>query len=90
MHKDVPSAVLTKLQITPSKKLVFHKCFGEFECGRLDVPMDWKAAPENQNARVAIAITKLPAKVPVTDPRYGGPILVNPGSLSLKISFCPH
>lgn len=40
--------------------------------------MDWHRS-DGQGARVAIAVTRLPAKVPVTDPRYGGAMVINPG-----------
>ncbi|KAL4972940.1 TAP-like protein-domain-containing protein [Aspergillus desertorum] len=65
-------------QLTPSKSLEYHDCFSDFQCARLDVPMDYHRS-DDQGARMAIAIARLPAKVPVTDPRYGGAILINPG-----------
>jgi hypothetical protein len=40
--------------------------------------LDWSPSSLLKN-RAAVAITKIPAKVPVTDPRYGGSILINPG-----------
>ncbi|KAL2867640.1 putative proteinase [Aspergillus lucknowensis] len=65
-------------QITPSQSLEYHDCFDGFQCARLDVPMDWHRS-DSLGTRMAVAITRLPAKVPVTDPQYGGAIIINPG-----------
>jgi pimeloyl-ACP methyl ester carboxylesterase len=66
-------------QIEPSEHLQYTPCFDTFECARLQVPLDWNNTDPSFVDNVAIAIMRLPAKVPVTDPRYGGPILINPG-----------
>ncbi|KAH9906205.1 TAP-like protein-domain-containing protein [Xylariomycetidae sp. FL2044] len=65
------------LEVEPSESLVFHPCYHDFQCARLSVPMNWNDT--SMSDRVAIAIIKYPAKVSVTDPRYAGPILMNPG-----------
>jgi pimeloyl-ACP methyl ester carboxylesterase len=63
--------------VKPSQKLVYHDCYDEYKCARLIVPLDWTNA-SNPN-EVVLAITKLPAKVPVSDPRFGGTVVTNPG-----------
>jgi pimeloyl-ACP methyl ester carboxylesterase len=71
------------IDITPSESLQYTECFSSFLCARLSVPLNWNAtdtdSSHTSSPQVAVAIIKLPAKVPVTDPRYGGPIIVNPG-----------
>lgn len=63
--------------ITPSSELVYHDCYGKLECARLEVLLDWSNL-SNPN-KVAIAIARLPARVDVDDPTFGGTIVLNPG-----------
>lgn len=67
--------------IAPSRSLQYKPCFGPYQCARLSVPLNWNASAEDRDKgpRAAVAVAKLPAKVPVTDPRYGGLIMLNPG-----------
>ena len=66
--------------IIPSKDLKYHKCYGLFQCARLEVPLDWTNL-SNPNT-VTLAITKLPAVVDVADDSFGGTIVINPGGPS--------
>ena len=65
-------------KIKPSRELVYTPCFDGFNCTRLEVPMDWNSTDPDGH-RVNLAIAKLPAKVPVTDPRYGGLLWLQTG-----------
>lgn len=49
--------------------------------------MDYHRA-DGLGRKVAVAVARLPAKVPVTDPRYGGAILINPGNFNSSFMFC--
>ena len=53
------------------------------------MPLDWNSTDFVQSERrVSIAIARIPARVPITDPRYGGAIIINPGIRDL--SFRPR
>ncbi|KAF2634048.1 alpha/beta-hydrolase, partial [Massarina eburnea CBS 473.64] len=56
----------------------FSPCFEDFQCAKLKLPLDYFNGTY-ANESVSLAIIKLPAKVPIDDPRYGGPVLLNPG-----------
>ncbi|PYH97616.1 proteinase [Aspergillus ellipticus CBS 707.79] len=76
--RALPVADFSWDQVTPSPTLEYHDCFDGLQCARLRVPMDYHRT-DGQGRHVAVAVARLPAKVPVTDPRYGGAVLVNPG-----------
>jgi pimeloyl-ACP methyl ester carboxylesterase len=66
------SPVYAHLQYSPC-----YSEIGDFQCARLELPLDyWNGTT---NATLSLAVIRKPAVVPITDPRYAGPVLVNPG-----------
>lgn len=64
--------------IKPSWDLEYTPCYGELQCARLLLPLDW-LNPKDTTRTVAIAIAKLPAKVDASDEAFGGTVITNPG-----------
>ncbi|ESK91321.1 alpha beta hydrolase fold family [Moniliophthora roreri MCA 2997] len=63
--------------IKPTKELAWIDCYEEgFECGRLQVPLNY-SNPEGASA--AIALIRIKANVSIDSAEYLGPILFNPG-----------
>jgi len=73
--QDVETGHWSWHEATPSRDLVWTKCYGDkFECARLDVPMDWQNPSETE--RVVLGVIKLPAK---TKGYSVPPLFINPG-----------
>ena len=72
--------------IVPSPKLVYHQCYGEFECARLQVPLDYLAEnPDEAHAYIAIIkYASDAADYPEYSESWGGPIFFNPGGPGLS------
>ncbi|KAL6712898.1 hypothetical protein ACLMJK_009453 [Lecanora helva] len=70
-------------RIVPSKELDYQPCFGYFQCALVDLPLDWNGSAKDDR-RVQLAVTKLPAKVPISDERYGGLIWLQDGGPGLS------
>ncbi|KAF1959212.1 hypothetical protein CC80DRAFT_440545 [Byssothecium circinans] len=65
-------------EIDAKETLEFHPCFEDFQCAKLKLPLDYFNGTYS-NDTVSVAVVKLSAKVPLDDPSYGGPVLINPG-----------
>lgn len=65
--------------IDANPNLIYHQCYDDYYCAKLQVPMDWWRNSTQSGKNISIAVIRLPAKVPVTDPRYAGAVLTNPG-----------
>jgi pimeloyl-ACP methyl ester carboxylesterase len=76
----VSAALFSWEDIPPSESLVYRDCGDGFQCARLEVPMDYNRT-DSDSRKFTLAVVRLPAKVPVGDPRYGGAVLINPGEL---------
>ncbi|KAK8229498.1 TAP-like protein-domain-containing protein [Phyllosticta capitalensis] len=63
--------------IPTTKKISLKPCYGDKRCTRVELPLDYFNGTTDRKISLAVAV--VPAKVPITDPRYGGPLLVNPG-----------
>ncbi|KAK5135462.1 hypothetical protein LTR08_005250 [Meristemomyces frigidus] len=57
--------------------LAYTPCYERFQCAKLELPMDYFNG--STNATISLAVIRQPAVVPVTDPQYGGAVLLNPG-----------
>ncbi|KAF6836449.1 alpha beta hydrolase fold family [Colletotrichum plurivorum] len=79
-HRQVPeqepSTGWSWSSIKPSRTLEWHSCFedGEYDCARLDLPMDWLEPSDDR--RVVLAVTRIRA---TEKSDYKGPVIFNPG-----------
>jgi pimeloyl-ACP methyl ester carboxylesterase len=70
------------MQIIPSEKLVWHRCFGDHRCARLTVPMDYNRPlnASKDNPKVDIALLMVPGRNHTNSGKYSkSPLLINPG-----------
>ncbi|KAF7304004.1 Alpha beta hydrolase fold family [Mycena indigotica] len=63
-------------QLKASSDITWVPCNDHFQCARISVPLDY-TTPKLGSA--TIAVMRLPASVPPTDPTYRGPVFFNPG-----------
>lgn len=77
---DEPSEIFEWNALRASNNIEYSPCYGNLECARLEVPLDWSNL-SNPNS-IQLAVARLPAKVNASDKSFGGSILLNPGGPS--------
>ena len=77
-HEETACKPFSWKHLKAKPYLDYVSCYdGEFQCAKLELPMDyWNGTT---NATVGVAVIKKPAVVPVTHPQYGGVTFHNPG-----------
>ncbi|KEQ66032.1 uncharacterized protein M437DRAFT_41520 [Aureobasidium melanogenum CBS 110374] len=71
------TAVFDWESLEASTSLKYKPCYEKYQCARLTLPMDyWNGTTD---ATITLALIRKPAIVPVTDPKYGGAVILNPG-----------
>ncbi|KAK6600109.1 alpha/beta hydrolase fold family protein [Botrytis cinerea] len=60
--------------IKPNSELIWHQCFDEFDCARLEVPLDWLEPTNSSKAVLAVLRKNATSMVD-----YKGPLFINPG-----------
>ncbi|KAB5549537.1 Alpha/Beta hydrolase protein [Coniochaeta sp. 2T2.1] len=66
--------------IPSSRTLTWHSCYAkQYDCARLDLPMDWQDPTADDDKRVVLAIMRLRANPNSTVGPYLGPVFFNPG-----------
>lgn len=64
-------------ELSAKPYLDYSGCYNGFQCAKLELSMDyWN---DTTDANISLAVIRLPAVVPITDPQYGGAVLLNPG-----------
>ncbi|KIM23795.1 hypothetical protein M408DRAFT_332157 [Serendipita vermifera MAFF 305830] len=63
-------------RLSPTKKLHWVTCYVNFQCARLQVPLNYE---DPSAGDAAIALLRYPASVKRTSSKYKGPVLFNPG-----------
>lgn len=48
--------------------------------------MDYNRTDTTRGRTFALAVVRIPAQVPIDDPRYGGAMLINPGEIDITYS----
>ncbi|KAL2075023.1 hypothetical protein VTL71DRAFT_8803 [Oculimacula yallundae] len=61
-------------KISSSDNVIWHRCYEDFDCARLEVPLDWLDPSDPRRATIAII------RYNATDrDNYKGPVFINPG-----------